>query len=682
MRKNIFGSIIAALALLTSLGPPLAAQREYSVYSPGTNPAPTAFGNIILNGNVLIADGSPPPEAVAIEQVCASKIVRLGFTDAQGFFSFNFIRPLQVLQDASGTGHDANPARANVNATGYDDQAPPTADMLEGVVGCELRGVLTGYQSSSVMVRTKAAAAVNVGTIFLAAASEKGASVSATSLNAPENAKKAYKKAAAQFRRRKLAEAQTELEHAVKVYPRYAAAWTDLGWLHEQQNRLTEARTAFTEARKADASFAPPYIGLASVAIREAKWSEAEELSARATQLNAVEFPIAFYYNALANLQVGRLSQAEQSGRMAERLAGTALPHVRLLLGSILALEGKYADAAEELQTYLNLVPNVANGEKVRQRIAELKKLSASGAPPPVLSAPALSMISSREMRSSRMANWDDIAGLAGLPDPAAIGLQQDWAPPDIDDKIPPVAPGVTCPMQEIMTGISARARELVENLQQFSATERIQHLKVDKVGNENHPASGNFKYVAEIHEQAAGFEVDEYRNGDIAKQSFPANMVSTGTAAHALMFHPKLIDNLAITCEGLGRIRGQPAWQLRFGQRPNKPSSFREYRTKNGQFPLELKGRAWVKTDTYHVLRIETDLAKPIDAIALKKDHLIIDYRPVEFRKRDIELWLPETTELYVDFLGSRSHVQHSFSGFELFWVDTAQETKHPERD
>ena len=64
--------------------------------------------------------------------------------------------------------------------------------------------------------------------------------------------------------------------------------------------------------------------------------------------------------------------------------------------------------------------------------------------------------------------------------------------------------------------------------------------------------------------------------------------------------------------------------------------------------------------------MRVETDLAKPIPEIALRKDHVMIDYRPVAFPKRNVELRLPERVDLYVDINGQRSHRRHSFSNFE----------------
>jgi len=256
---------------------------------------------------------------------------------------------------------------------------------------------------------------------------------------------------------------------------------------------------------------------------------------------------------------------------------------------------------------------------------------------------------------------------------------RENWAPPDIDEAVPAVKPNVPCFLPEILSRAAARAEELRKNLQEFTASERIEHVEVGKHGKEHAPKSATFTYVAQIHKVSPGaMDIDEYRNGSTS-ESFPANLATTGTAAHALIFHPDVIGDFSVSCEGLGNVHGQPAWQLRFAQRPGRSLRFREYRTPRGWFDVKLKGRAWIAADNYQVIRMETDLAEPVPQIRLWKDHVVIDYRPVEFRSRHFQLWLPETTDIYMDFLGHRSHRRHSFSDFRLFAVDVAEQIEYP---
>jgi len=247
------------------------------------------------------------------------------------------------------------------------------------------------------------------------------------------------------------------------------------------------------------------------------------------------------------------------------------------------------------------------------------------------------------------------------------------WAPPDVDQSIPPVTTDVPCPLPEVVARASQRVEELVVNMQRFSATERAQFVEFDKKGVSHNVATAVFSYVAYIHEVRPGqLTVEEYRNDSVGVQSFPTRLATTGTAAFALIFHPHYIKDFTVTCEGLAQFNGHPAWQLHFAQRPDRSNNFRGYRVAAAYYRVKLRGRAWISQDSHEVLRLETDLLAPIPEIPLLKEHISIDYGPVYFPKRDLRLWLPQSTDIFMDYRSHRYHHQHSFSDFKLFWVDT----------
>ncbi len=263
---------------------------------------------------------------------------------------------------------------------------------------------------------------------------------------------------------------------------------------------------------------------------------------------------------------------------------------------------------------------------------------------------------------------------LSGHPGPAP------WAPPDVDEVVPRVAPDAACSLPEALQGASQRVKELVANLEQFTATERIEHSELDKKGNWRPPLARSFKYLVSISEVRPGMlNVEETRDGGASLSAFPTRLATTGLVAFALVFHPYFVSDFEVACEGLGQWHGQPAWQVHFHQRPDKPARMHVFRVGGGLYPVKLKGRAWVSADTYQVVRLELDLMEPIPKIRLEAEHLAIEYRPVQFAKRNLQLWLPESAELYMDFRGHRYHHRHSFSDFLLFSVDATQQIHTP---
>src|SRR3984885_9109789 len=94
---------------------------------------------------------------------------------------------------------------------------PATADV------CSVTIRLKGYQTLQATLR-------NDATVVLKRTGlHQGSTVSASALNAPEAAKKAYGKGVNEMNDEKWDAAQKNFEKAVEIDPEYAQAWSDLG---------------------------------------------------------------------------------------------------------------------------------------------------------------------------------------------------------------------------------------------------------------------------------------------------------------------------------------------------------------------------------------------------------------------------------------------------------------------
>lgn len=252
------------------------------------------------------------------------------------------------------------------------------------------------------------------------------------------------------------------------------------------------------------------------------------------------------------------------------------------------------------------------------------------------------------------------------------------WAPPDIDQGIPPVRADASCPLPQILKEASRHAEELVDNLQRFSATERIDDIEFRKDGRVRSSETFLDSYVAQIAQASSGsLQIEEYRSGSSEEQQPP--LADVGTAAFALIFHPHHIDNFDFRCEGLAELHGVRAWQVHFEESADSARAFHALHLETSSYKLRLKGRAWIAAETYEVLQLETDLVSPLPQIALQMEHMKITYAPVEFKKRHLNLWLPDNATMYIAYRGHRYERIHNFSQFQLFWIDTEQMVKDP---
>jgi hypothetical protein len=255
------------------------------------------------------------------------------------------------------------------------------------------------------------------------------------------------------------------------------------------------------------------------------------------------------------------------------------------------------------------------------------------------------------------------------------------WAAPaDIDQTVPPIRADIPCPLSEVLNGASEQVQELVANIHRFSARERIEHVEISGRGNRRPARKNSFNYVAQINQAASGSpSVEEYRTSTSVAQTPEMQMVDTGTAAFALIFHRFFLEDFAMSCEGLAVVESRAAWQLHFTQLANRNNLFHVYRVGSNVYPVKLKGRAWIAADNYEVLRLQTDLLERIGQIRLLREHSDIQYASVEFRKQNVRLWLPRMAELYMDYRGHRYQRRHNFSNFQLFTVESGEEIKGP---
>jgi len=255
---------------------------------------------------------------------------------------------------------------------------------------------------------------------------------------------------------------------------------------------------------------------------------------------------------------------------------------------------------------------------------------------------------------------------------------QFSWAPPGIDDVKPQADTQIPCPLADITAESSKRVQELVESMQRFNAKERVQFEEVGKDGQLHNVGSATFEYSAYIYEsRPQQLVVDEFRNGSIAPQTFPSKLATIGTAALALIFHPTFVKDFSIECEGQADWKGHKAWVLRLQQ--SKENDFRGYRLANRYFRVMLKARAWIDAQSFEVLHLETNLREHIPEIPLELEQVSVDYGMVDFHAKDLQLWLPQKSDIYMDYRKRKYHYRHTFSDFQLFWVGTTEKVKKP---
>ncbi len=247
----------------------------------------------------------------------------------------------------------------NYRSRPYD---PATAD------ACTVTIRLKGYQAAQVTLR-------NDATIVLKRVGlHEGSTVSATALNAPEPARKAYGKGVNAMTEEKWPAAQKNFEKAVEIDPDYAQAWSDLGAVLERQSKATEARAAWEKAVQADPKYIKPYIQLARLDMVEKHPEDAITIAGKAVAMNPLEFPELYFVYAAANYNQKHLDVAEANARRATELdKNHEVPRAEVLLASVLIAKGDRSGALQHFKKYLEIVPKAQDADQIKRAIAALE---------------------------------------------------------------------------------------------------------------------------------------------------------------------------------------------------------------------------------------------------------------------------------------------------------------------
>ena len=251
------------------------------------------------------------------------------------------------------------------------------------------------------------------------------------------------------------------------------------------------------------------------------------------------------------------------------------------------------------------------------------------------------------------------------------------WAPPNVDAPLKSLTTTPPCDLSDLLEHAGASALDLAQNLEKFTAQEHIDYVTLDRAGMVEDYDSGSFQYVYSIEHQKGGGISREYRTPLKGSHVFRAIEQQVGGVAIALMFLPDLQTDYEMKCEGLGERSGQLDWVVHFQQRKDRPSRTSKIWANNVSRPGMFEGRAWISKDNFQVVHLEASLMQGVPDIGLQGLSVSLDYRLVQTLSGTLGFWLPDKIATYWDYDADRIILDHGFSDFQFFSIETKEKTR-----
>ena len=468
----------------------------------------------------------------------------------------------------------------------------------------------------------------------------------------------------------RLDDAESHLKRAMQLAPGFPDVNYLMGLLWMRRHDNAQARGYLEKAVALAPKHAPALQALGEVEFLQRDYPKAvialeQSVSLRPNSWRAHWLVAAAYY------QQGEHQKSREQCEEALRVGQEKAASVRFLLGEAHAALGEREAALTALEQFVREQPTVPQAATARKLMEQLRNADWPKAETVAANAGATASATPR----ISAANPSE----ATMP-PIAPVVETNWAPPDVDDEKLSVDSSASCSLQEVTEAAGARVEELVKNVDQFTATEEMEHESLSPLGIRLSRETRSFNYLVAIRKVGTrGLDVQEYRDGSVSTQPFPAHLATLGLPMLALVFHSDFRDEYEFKCEGRGQWRGRPAWVIHFRQKDSEMSEMRVYRVNGMSYPVHLKGRAWIDAENSQILAMEADMVRTVPEIRLVRDHQMIEYGPVEFQKAKTALWLPKSADWYCNLAGQRYHRRHSFSHFLLFSVDDTQKIGAP---
>ena len=360
-----------------------------------------------------------------------------------------------------------------------------------------------------------------------------------------------------------------------------------------------------------------------------------------------------YYLLATAYFRMKQWNQAASAAIKSANLAHNLAAIPLLLLGDIQLAAGDTKDAKESWEKLISTFPNDPLAADAKNRVEQADSRQTAGA--------------------------TEVAAIA-LPAEPPVVKEHPWAPPDVDSKDYLVT-AAACSVDDVLGRAMIRVKSQLANLEKFTATENIEHQDIDKSGQAGPIKSRKFSYIVFVlpFQQDSVF-LEESRDGQANTAAFPTSLATVGLNSLGVsILQPVYRPGFEYQCEGLSSIRGGAAWQVRFEEKKDSNTGVRRWQRQGTIYNIPIKGRIWLSTTTYDILRVETDLREAQAELELRRDHLEVNYGPVKFAATDGELWLPWNAEMYLELHGKRYHHRHILSDYMLFGIDTTNKIGAP---
>jgi hypothetical protein len=238
--------------------------------------------------------------------------------------------------------------------------------------------------------------------------------------------------------------------------------------------------------------------------------------------------------------------------------------------------------------------------------------------------------------------------------------------------------------LDSILSAVGKTVAESFSNFPNTSSVEQVHQEKLGRKQKANATLDQKFRYLCFTPAEAWGPGFGEYRvdlsAGQARQQGLQDGfMLTSGFASASLVFHPKYQSQADFRYLGQQRVNDRDVYVVAFAQQPAKARLSGAFKFGATSMPTFSQGLAWIDSQSYQIIRLRTDLLRPLPEINLERETTEIAYGEVQFKGITAAFWLPQQVTVAVDWNGKQFRNEHRYSEFKVFNVEAVERRGKP---
>jgi tetratricopeptide (TPR) repeat protein len=239
-------------------------------------------------------------------------------------------------------------------------------------------------------------------------------------------------------------------------------------------------------------------------------------------------------------------------------------------------------------------------------------------------------------------------------------------------------------PLDSILLAVGKNVQAYFRNFPNTVSLEEIHQEKLSHNGKVGGALHQKFHYLCQMPKEESEPGFTEYRASLSGEVGPPRGlddgyMLTLGFASASLIFHPLYQSESTFKYLGRQKMNDRDTFVLAFAQRPEKARVYGVFKRGENSMPTFSQGLAWVDAEKYVILRLRTDLLRPLPEVRLDKETTEIDFAENHFKSITTGFWLPREVTVSVDWNGKKLRNTHEYSDFRVFNVGTTQRMGTP---